>query len=208
MASLKQKNLIVFDLNNVLCYREYNKKNPDFKPKESIKLPYFDIWPYPNELSDKLFYKLLNQNYDIAIWTSAQHKNAINTLNVIFPEELIELFAFVWSQDDCDKIEGMKDPTKPNKDFFVKDLQKIREKYPNTWNNIMIVDNDINKMIPNDKKDVILIRPWFPEESIPYNEKEIEKKLGLFIEAHEKGYKTVDDYMDLFHYIIESNEDN
>ena len=109
----------------------------------------------------ELFNKLSRQ-FDLAIWSSAQHKNAEELVNGIFGNNHNINIKFIYGQEKCTGID--RPGTYP---LFKKDLRKVFEVFDNVWtkNNTIICDDSDDKFDDNELvKNVIILERFKCDE--------------------------------------------
>jgi hypothetical protein len=108
-AIIHVKPLIVLDLNGILCHRvRYNIKHNNITQQSSYRpscanISNTDIIPR-SDLNE--FLTLLNDNFCLAVWTSATRKTAKLLVKALFPQNIQERLLFVWHRNFCTLVEN------------------------------------------------------------------------------------------------------
>lgn len=147
ISESQKKILVVFDMNNVLVKKERRV----FRVEGTDKIQRHVATQQGEFILKKLFDS--PQKYDIAIWSSGLPKNVYKILEATYPK-YIDKFKFIWTQNECKILENKINPTRP---ILSKPVQRIMEAYPEYENRIFIVDDTIEKMRDNDRRNYIII---------------------------------------------------
>eukprot|EP00934_Nitzschia_sp_Nitz4_P001700 Nitzschia sp. Nitz4//scaffold17_size182527//4357//5316//NITZ4_001825-RA/size182527-processed-gene-0.113-mRNA-1//-1//CDS//3329539253//1700//frame0 len=109
--TIRVKPLLILDLNGILCHRSRkHKEPPGVQLRPSIgKAAGTPIVPRTDWIP---FLEWLDQNFALAVWTSAQRKTANSMLKLLFPPEVQKRLICVWAQSNCNAVY----PPKPTKD--------------------------------------------------------------------------------------------
>ena len=101
------KPLIVLDLNGILCHRIRDKNILNTKSSSMYRpslgsISKTEVIPR-SDLHE--FLSLLNNNFSLAVWTSATRKTARMLVQLLFPEEIRDRLVFVWHRNFCNLVE-------------------------------------------------------------------------------------------------------
>lgn len=132
------KHLLIFAMRGTLIDRTHSKPK-QFKERQGIKIGTWFIVPRPG-LRELMSYSF--QNFDVAIWTSAEAQNTPPVLvdrYICGPEN--RKTVFVWSR------EGMqKDLNGQDRNATLKDLQHVWNFYPQySESNTVLIDDTVTK---------------------------------------------------------------
>ena len=162
LKKLRRKPLIVLDLNNVICFREYTLDQRRFAhlDHKGTLLGRHMTWIRPGWESarDDLF-----NRYEVAVWSSCKRENLNLLLDFLFGDYKDKLL-FAWDQSEC-VIDGnsVKRPNQPN---LTKPLSKVWERFLAYGpHNTKIVDDSMEKIRCNPPNCVILVEPWTPDSN-------------------------------------------
>jgi NLI interacting factor-like phosphatase len=139
-STIRVQPLLVLDLNGILCVR-YRSNKTDIK-LSSFRSPLTLIAHTPIITRTDLheFISFLDKHFCLAIWTSAQRKNATKLVKALLPEHIQNRLLFLWDQSHC-----VEWPLRDKYDIplFVKDLSRVWKEYPlwNTSNTILMDDS-------------------------------------------------------------------
>lgn len=168
------KTLVVFDLNNILCFRVHRAKWRRDIPEDALCLGSSLHWTNPD--AKPFIEGLMESGIDVGIWSSAYHANVLNSLTSILGESLRDKLRFIWSADHCLLLKNVTNKKNPYKPVMVKPIRRIRAHFgDSTWDKIILVDNDADKMAMNDDHEVVLMRPFFP-----YSNEQTDEELRCF----------------------------
>jgi len=131
----KRKELVIFDLNKVVCDRSRGKY-----------VKYYDTADFISKISKR---------YRFAVWSSTTPKNAGPIVTRVFGD-VEERMEFIWFRDKCVPVPRTHfDTTKPLEKVFTDPAFEGR------WNeyNVVMIDDSPQKMVDNDPANVILVDP-------------------------------------------------
>jgi len=139
--------LIIFDLNGVLCHRIRKHREPEgaepdsYRPALEKRIVKTVVIPRPNLHT---FLRWADQNFCVAVWTSAKLKTARQLVEHLFPEDVRNRLLFLWGQDRCQQADIPS--TESCVPLFYKDLKRVWEEFP-LWSshNTIIVDDSPEK---------------------------------------------------------------
>jgi hypothetical protein len=156
--------LIILDLNGFLIHRihkrDAGKLDPDFLAAGKFSEPYYH-WPRPHLCEFLQF--LFQNNFTVAVWTSAQKRNARTMLKIIHDEcSTTYPFLFVWNQSMCktdtlSKKDWEKEQELPPKKrrrrkrwLFTKPLISVWDQFPQfDATNTLLIDDSPEKTAEN-----------------------------------------------------------
>jgi len=151
--------LLVFDLNGTLILRKKNRNGYKIVKRNGL----IDF------LSDCF------NNYDVAIFTSMLKINMDNALCTILKSEQLDKLVFKWDRDYTDR-----DPKGNNSWSTTKSIKKIQdhlESIGRKYKNILIIDDDYNKLRHNPVENIIICKSFILNE----DEKNMLKDLQIII---------------------------
>jgi hypothetical protein len=145
------KPLLILDVNGLLIYRTVDRiPNVQHHFKSNGRFVYYR--PYWKEFLNFCF-----KNFQIAFWSTSTSKNCfdiINDLVVSFQEKPI----FTFFQDDCINTGLITQDKKP---IFLKNLQRVFEKYPHfNYNNTLLLDDSEYKSFLNHPFSNLTTTEW------------------------------------------------
>lgn len=165
LIQIRVQPLLVLDLNGILCHRIRRYKEPpdahypaSYRPSLGHVVANTPIIPRPNL---ETFLHFLDQNFCLALWTSAKRKTATALVRSLFPPEIASRLLFVWGQDRCRVVEVSSGNNKYNKNddtqhgphhhdttIFEKDLAQVWNQFP-LWNanNTILMDDSPDKCL-------------------------------------------------------------
>jgi NLI interacting factor-like phosphatase len=88
-----KKGLIVFDLDSTILYTR-ERKDSGNESLVCISRPGLEI----------LLQKIINLDYDIAVWTAARRHYANVVITKVIPKKYVELLKFIWCYEECAEI--------------------------------------------------------------------------------------------------------
>lgn len=159
VKEVKERKLIIFDLNGVLIDRQYNKDR-SYKPKiaGSSQIGHFLAWRRPR--LDRLLNTVFEE-YDVALWSSVSTWNIEQFGKYAFGKHWKQL-KFVFSQKECEAVPGL---TK-DRPLFLKNLATVWEKYPQyTQDNTLLVDDSAEKSRNNPAQSHLTVKKWLRTDS-------------------------------------------
>lgn len=161
------KPLLICDVNGFLCHRVRGDPYPDIPFRESAKkVSGTFVIPRPG-LDD--FWEFLSLHFCLAIWTSAQPKNAQALVKALIPDHIQSKLIFVWGQSQCRMIQAQDDEgdSIDERDaVFTKSLNKVYSRYP-LWNstNTLLIDDSREKIPTRDVGNVFCPQPMNGKQS-------------------------------------------
>ena len=182
---MKNKHLLVFDLNGILCDRRRSLVN-DQTPSFSTKNNYVYVRPHAKEF---IFWAV--QQYDVAIWSSAMKYNVESLVPQLLGPRLSRRIKFIFTQEQCINIEN----NNQKKPVLTKPLSKIIEVYNDIGlENILMIDDSKEKMVSNPDNNYIIIESWNIEAQKDDNLLAPHSKFRNMIKKL-KNFNTVTDYI-------------
>ena len=142
-------------MNGLLLCRIYRRDTRGISKQlldAAIDLDPFSVWKRPG--LDEFLQDVLG-NFTVAIWTSANARNAHKMVDAIMSPETKAQLLFVWSQEDCTVVERTewKDgerPTKKQKRRFLKRLASVWEAFPQFGaDDTLLIDDSEEKSVEN-----------------------------------------------------------
>jgi hypothetical protein len=143
-----KKRLLILDMNKLLVFRAFQFEGD---PKGSILLGQHRTWIRPKV---QIFLDFCFQNYDVAVWSSANAKNLDALIGPVIGPYRNRL-VFIWSQEECERIETGKE-----KPLFKKPLSKVVQKFDYFMEEILIIDDSPEKMVDNPTNCVLITKEW------------------------------------------------
>lgn len=156
---VRERKLIIFDLNGVLIDRQYNKDR-SYKPKikGSSQIGHFLAWRRP--LLDRLLNTVFEE-YDVALWSSVSTWNIEQFGKYAFGSHWKKL-KFVFNQEHCEAVPGI---TK-KRPLFLKNLSEVWRKFPEyTKQNTLLVDDSAEKSRNNPPHCYLTVKKWLRTDS-------------------------------------------
>jgi hypothetical protein len=136
--------LLVLDLNGILCHRIRSHKEPpqgavSYRPA-THHVAGTPVIPRPF-LAE--FLTFLDQNFCLAVWTSAKPKTAKSLVTALFPQHVAQNLLFLWGQNRCNTMQGQG---ADGEVVFQKDLRKVWQEFP-LWDqfNTLLLDDTPDK---------------------------------------------------------------
>jgi len=168
------RRLVILDLNGLLIHRIHERDTADldrdFLESATYYRPFY-IWkrPHVDEFLNFLF-----QHFTVAVWTSAQKRNAENMIPLLLGNQSPP-FLFVWDQSKCNadtlsEEQWAEELTKPPRKrrrrkrwLFTKPLAKVWEAFPEyNATNTLLIDDSVEKTIENPPGLFYCPPSWFP----------------------------------------------
>lgn len=158
LVCIRIQPLLVIDLNGILCHRiRWHKEPPDAHPASYrpalAHVANTPVIPRPNLES---FLQFLDQNFCLALWTSAKRKTATALVRSLLPPEIASRLLFLWGQDRCKvvkirndkKMDSVEVQQEHGTTIFEKDLAQVWSHFP-LWNvnNTILIDDSPDKCL-------------------------------------------------------------
>lgn len=162
--SVKEKPLVILDLNGFLVFREYKKLRTEEELMDEV-LP-DGVTRLKNHLVRRrpgisAFLEFVFANFEVAVWSSVSRYNIDSLVRHVMPD-YFERLAFVWCQDQCERIEQPDSP----KPLFLKNLVKVWQEQPEyNGRPTLMIDDDSAKMKNNPESLYLVVKKWKGEDS-------------------------------------------
>lgn len=165
MDATKPKDLLILDMNGLVCYKEKPPYNNSELPQDFLERNSYRVYKRPGA---DMFLRYCLKKYNVAIWSSTTQYNVKPILNWIFKPKQLRKLAFIWyrNQTKLDPDYGKSEYPSITEYDTVKNLADVwsnpyfnrLRKYGKT--NTLIVDDSSNKVRFNPKNNVLVVESY------------------------------------------------
>lgn len=173
-----RKNLVVLDVNGVLCYKVYKSKDLVKNKDNMLVLTHCNVYFHPEA---KDFFKWLFGRYRVAIYSSTTSKNVKPILKHLLTKQQYEKLEFIWCRYMCtlDPEYGIRkeikmfDTIKLVSSVLDNPVVNANRRY--NISNILLLDDSYLKLRFNPQKCYHIIPTFHPDNNCNVNSFEFVK---------------------------------
>lgn len=135
--------LLILDLDETLIFSSLEK----LSSKEDFSLGEYFVYKRPNL---DMFLKYVQNNFQIAVWTSSTSDYAEGIVKQLFPDQSI--LKFVWARERC----VSKIAIESREQYWIKDLKKVK-KLGFDLEKVLVIDDSPEKLQRNYGNHILAI---------------------------------------------------
>lgn len=153
---------IVVDINGVLISRVWSKSGKPYNDNDNVipmetKNGYMHVFLRPGAI--ELLNAIHSSGHAVVFWSSMTTEYMMPIVDLIVGKTALNnKYIRILSQVDCVAVRH-PDPKITYKPLFLKDVERIYERYPNT-DGVVFIDDEPLKMRCNGDSEVIIVKPW------------------------------------------------
>ena len=171
--------LLILDLDETLVFATNDPPCDAF----TFQCSQYFVYARPNLVG---FLDLVEEHYDLAVWTSSGEKYAECIVSNVLAERELE---FVWARERCTRCFDAE----RHEEYWVKDLRKVRKR-GYKLERVLVVD-DTPKKLERSYGNLVQVTPWegqtADEELLPLGEYLVRlQACGNFRRIEKRGWRS------------------